>query len=650
MYRGPNYWKKDSMVQDCKHLLQLFKATWPIMRTWIKERKGDYPSVALDEAALGTHLSDEAWKRFKNDLYDVENGLPRMRMLYEIDEYLKDTESTLTTCTDSDVRDAMIKLCSKNQANSIKKKVSCARQAFFTIGRKHEFSDGSKIQECTTAPVWAYTGCPVTSALQETLIERVSLEKEDKQSLGGAAEFPLMAWYNIEQLCRSCNLIERYENRAKSRNQQVHQIQNSCGLGMLILTLMHTGSRPGNVNRLLHEHLYFKGLHKKVYWLTLSVIENETLAHVIKTDVIKDYIMKIHNGYKKKGKEGRDELRVWDKSTIPVGYNSLDLPLMYGIYMRLILSVDPKYIKSPKVFIKESQTYSDIFGNQNKVLGLKDLVLYSMRYGTTKDEDENDVAEEVTRKRMAHSMSSHTAKDVYVKCTKKVKYADDETANTVRSPRPNLKNPLSDNNEDNMVYQRSWLEKSFSSDKMRKDFDESADLVSEYIETQSESSYNRIISRISGRKLSDLKKIPFGMSYMLPIGKDMLKKHELNKDTLSEIFLVCDKADHIPHLCDFTSLLYGNWRDFEKPDPIEEREEPVNEKTVVEKTVVEEPVPEPVPVVKKLVPEPVKKQDVKKPAKNQVVEKPVKKPVVEKLSSRIRKPTMKGAVYAKEKK
>ena len=174
--RGPNYWKKDAMVQDCKHLLQFFKATWPIVRECIKN-KTKLPLDALDAAAEGTHLLNEDWIRFKNKVYNIyesETSMDRIQMLYEIDKYLIETQSisTLTTCTDNDVRDAMIKLCSKSQESTIKKKVSCARQAFFAIGRKHEFSDGSNIQELSTAPVWAYTGCPVTSALQDTLIDK----------------------------------------------------------------------------------------------------------------------------------------------------------------------------------------------------------------------------------------------------------------------------------------------------------------------------------------------------------------------------------------------------------------------------------------------------------------------------------------------
>ncbi|NBP66898.1 MAG: hypothetical protein EBU66_19915, partial [Bacteroidetes bacterium] len=525
---------------------------------------------ALDSAALGTNLGPEDWRRFKSNVYESDKCMPYLKMLYKIEKYLIDKKSisTLTTCTDMDVREAMLDLCSKSNTDSIKKKVSYARQAFFAIGRKHEFGDGSRIQEVSTAPVWAYTGCPVTTALQDTLIDRVSLGKESKQSLGGAANFPLMAWYNIEQLCRTCNLIEKYEQKSKHSKQQINQIQNSCGLGMLMLMLMHTGSRPGNINRLLHEHCYFKGLHKKVYWLTLAIIRSDTLAHLIRNDCIKDYVMNIHNGYKKKGPEGRDELRVWEKSTIPMAYNSLDLPLIYAIYMRLILTVDPSYIKwnseKPKVFTKRPQTYSDIFGNQNKVLGIENLVLYSMRYGTTKDDNDNEVAEEITRKRMAHSMNSQTAANVYMKCNKKVKYDFGTTTTPSHtSKKPLLKNPLSENNKDNMAFQRSWLEKAFADKNMQKDFDESADLVSEYLDEPSDSSYEKLESRMSARSLQDMKIIPLGMSYILPnIGKDMQKIFDTNKETLLDIFDVSDKADYVPHLCDFTSLMYGNWREF----------------------------------------------------------------------------------------
>ena len=583
--KGPSYWKKDTMVQDCKRMLTFFNATWPIIHDWIEMKLGcktkkvgplpDDVVTKLDRAALATHLSEEEWNQFKKKMYDTATPLfmSRLLVLYEIAEFLVDTKSksTLTTCTDSDVRDAMIRMCSKSGPGSIKKKVSCARQAFLAMGRKHEWGDRAPIQEDTASPIWANTGCPVSSALQDTLIDNSTVEQVERKSLGGAVKAPMMAWYNIEQLRHTCELVEEFENGGKGKNQTIQQINNACGLGMLIAMLMHTGSRPGNINRLLHEHLYFKGMHKKVYWLTLAFIRPDTLQFLIKNDIIKEYIMKIHNGYKKNGKEGRDELRVWEKLTVPCPYNSLDLPTMFALYWRLLLSVDGEaYLNAPSVFTRPPQTYSAIFGSQNKGLGIMDLVLYSVRYGTAKDDKKNKVDKATKRRRMAHSEGSNTGEKVYETCTHLVTYEGDEEESEdgdMDGEAPTLMNPLNPNNQDNMYFQRNWLDDTFEDedDLLRQDFEECVDLVSAYIASPTPAHIESLISRIDGRGIDDLDKLSLGVSYVLPgIGKKLEAKHQDNLDTLCDMMDVRDDADIVPHLVDFTSIMYGNWRDLKQ--------------------------------------------------------------------------------------
>lgn len=256
------------------------------------------------------------------------------------------------------------------------------------------------------------------------------------------------------------------------------QLKNSCGLGMMILLLMHTGSRPGNVGRLLQGHLYFKGMHAKVYWLTLAFIKPATLAHMVHVDAIKDIVFKVHNGYKKRGKEKRDEFRIWAKKSIPEAYNSLDLPLVYAIYWQMILSFDFDYLAGDKVFANTPQTYSANFAARNKWLGLENLVLYSMRYSTSKDDNAREIPMDIRWKRMAHSRKSELCVSVYAKCDKEVVMQGSESegsesgseSDSESDDEPILMNPLNDENDDNMVTVSSYLTKTFPDPDMRADF------------------------------------------------------------------------------------------------------------------------------------------------------------------------------------
>ena len=599
---GPKYWKKDTMVNECKHLLKLFTATWPHMRP-ILGTKNLLPESA-NAAARDTHLPPDLWTTFKANVYDTESKLQlsRLKILAEIDSVLKakGSVSTLTTCTDDEVRDALIHLCAKSQGTSIKKKVSCARQAFMAIGRKHEFCDRTEIRECPTGPVWANTGNPVSGALQETLIDRTAQdEKPDKQSLGGAARFPMMAQYNLEQLVRTCELVHKYQrSKGKGKNQAIKQIQNSCGLGQLILTLMNTGSRPGNVNLMLHEHLYFNGLHKKVYWLTLAFIKPATLAHLIRQDAITDYVMKVHNGYKKKGAEGRDELCEWNRQTIPHAYNSLDLPIMFAIYSRILLTVDPDSFRNPAVFLKPAQTYSEIFGRQNKKLGYTNLVLYSMRYGTAKDDEENATDLALTRKRMAHSERSTLAIDTYAACNKTVDgWSEDPDFD------PDCYDPEDNPDTDNfytaqepqdcvdltdpfapvpLVFNRAWTTNTFKGHPdLQADFEEITDLVADFIEDPSDQVFETLCDRAANHNTLDtLKEIPLGIAYVIPGAK-----RNIDVATLADYFDLTEDATFVPHLNDFTELMYGDWRSLgPEPEPAKEPEvpEPKKKKKKVE--------------------------------------------------------------------
>lgn len=560
LIRTPKYYAKGTMVDNCRCRLNLFRNTWPRVREWVTngKNKAEFPSANLDEDAKKAEESPDSWTTFKTNMYTIATPLllDRINMLYKIERALPDGR-TLLNCTDDDVAATLETMCKDNKKASIQKKVSTARSAFFAIGRNHAWGDGSECKNGEYTPTWAFTGCPVSAALQDIIIAKCAAPPdEEHQYLGGVVEFPLMAWYNVEQLVYCLELLERDPNKSA---QAIKQFKNSTSLGMMILLLMHTGARPGNACRLTHEHLYFNGMHTKVYWLTLAFLRPATLAYLITQDAILHSIAKIHDGYKK-GKAG--SLRIWAKTNIPESYNSLDLPLMFALYWKMILQIDFNYLKDKKVFQNTPQSYSSGFKARNEAHGLKNLVLYSMRYSASVADEKNNIPMGVRRKRMAHSEKSDLSKTLYAKCNTTVKHkgeeAEEEHEEDAEDDGPVLMNPL-DQEDDNLVFTPNWFK--FADEAMRQDFEECAALVTSYVESET-IDLTALKQRLTSSFKDTSALIPLGTSYILPVEKKLQEKHELNVQVLKEWFAPAKEAEHIPRLSDFTALLYGDWRNW----------------------------------------------------------------------------------------
>ena len=457
---------KSQRLSEIGHKAIIFRHTWTLVKNIYKNDpkkiKKNYDDGKLNNifASKTFACAETYWDSFKSNLYTI-NHMDRFKILWAVenqlakmkaDNTLQGRSENLLWCSECDVLDAMRKICSGNDKNTITKKCCNLHTAFYHIGREHKWGDKQYITE--RGEPFACSGNLATDSTKDTLLkefdhamkkkEQDALEngdifvKKKPKSKGGSATIPLVSWY-IQKLL--AELLELSDDFKSSNKQSVRTFINRGQLNLLLIFLMHTGARPSNIfDHLKHDDLYFNGTHEKIYWLTLVFLKASTLKFIIDNDILQKLIMKINNGNKTEGKKYRQPYLSWQKDTIPTPYNILDLPFMFAIIWRIIMQhmtvVD---IQINDMLVFKNISFSDNFRDRNVVFGIKSFVLYSMRYGITKEEFEGNIVPEVViRKRMTHSEESSTAKDVYAACDKTISFDDleNQTETETQLPSP----------------------------------------------------------------------------------------------------------------------------------------------------------------------------------------------------------------------
>lgn len=265
----------------------------------------------------------------------------------------------------------------------IKSILSHAHLAFYAIGRERKWNE----QEIIT-PEFGHdkpivnAGNPVTESVRndvkqefETLGRvhkyKANIQTEDGEKVVNLEKHGLPAsvaviYYVI------INMIHKLLDGVKRLNDTKRMV-NTAHLILLWIITLHEGARPGDTMKGTHHTDFVFRFGKEYNLLTLAFVSAPTLSYLLNSNHLKRFRFESFKGKRMMQYKGR--WHCW----FPWEYNSIDLSFIYVLVMRIIAFVDPSTIKH-LVFSKKTTNLWDISNNMNESLGIKGLVMYSIRY------------------------------------------------------------------------------------------------------------------------------------------------------------------------------------------------------------------------------------------------------------------------------
>ena len=560
--RVAKYTAPISNVKDINIKASLFKCMWPHIR--------EKTCTDQEFEELARDFLPERRAIFKTEIL---HHTPRLLILRQLDKKLRSIPITgisadLLSCNEVDVLSALKELFIPAKKKTIRSKISTLRQAFRQIGRENAWHHNAPI--CQFEIQFASSGNPITEHVQKELLALAS-GGSVSASHGGSATLPLVNWYTTE-------LLAKFITKSLGKNasgQTVKSIVNLGHLNALMMFLMHTGARPGNiVEKLKYADLVFYGMDKPACWLTLAFVKASTLAEIIEKDVIKLYGMNLYKGSLTKG--GGEVLK-WQKTTVPAPYNMLDLPYVLAITWRVIMMVCPEEVfSSERVFSHPAQTFSNKFKKLNNSYDIKDFVLYSMRYGSAKEDTKGRIVpEDVTSERMSHTEVSDIAKEVYANCNKVIVVDEKEIVATEPTSSSGVGLVWCPIRKKNAVYNQRFWSQSGLSQKAIDDFRGVNDLVMQVVLEKSESAKAALLALYAdGDVDAGLDKLPLGMHYTYPanaLPERLMDLHATARETLSGYFKSVEIPELVPELAYLPQIIYGNWRSLDADNAFDVR-------------------------------------------------------------------------------
>jgi hypothetical protein len=367
----------------------LFVALWEFFKDKppkeIKEKFDSYVVVAIKKA--GIEQTEHNRKLIQDAIDEVKEQV-----------FLKSKRIWLLRCLEKDGFDLMfgkdetlasklIALINRNQkitsAEYIKSILSHAHLTFYGIGRERKWNE----QEIITPefgqdkPI-VNAGNPLTTSVRkEVKGEFEKLEREHKftaniqvdgkekvvsiEKHGLPASVAVIYYVIIHMLCKLLNGVKRLND--------TRRMVNMAHLMLLWTITLHEGARPGDTMEGTQVTDFVFRFGKEYHMLVLAFVSAPTLAYLLGSNHLKRFRFESF-----KGKTVREYRGRWH-SWLPWEYNSIDLAFIYILVMRIIAFVDPTQIQR-KVFSKSKTNLSDIRKHTNEALGIKGLVMYSIRY------------------------------------------------------------------------------------------------------------------------------------------------------------------------------------------------------------------------------------------------------------------------------
>lgn len=553
---GPNYTPKGERRDLIQQKAFAFKETWASFKT-------TKDPTTLTKPAL---VTEDAWIGLIKNLYEpTETNVKRVKFLCDLERVGFD----LLLGDEKEMRSSLTQILSSERnvrepsyANAI---ASLIRQGLFAIGREYRWGDNEDIEILGHPLVKA--GNPMSKSNQGDMREHVAEKKKQivkKQTEDGTLPVgPKNKKGAPTSLALIHFLILMFLEETLQdfgRINQLERLVNRAFLGLLLGFSMHEGSRPGEIHKhAKHSHLYFV-LHKRVYWLTLVFLQPTTLKYILENNLLTSFVAMMWKG--KKMQKFLERI----KSVIPHHYNSMDLPTLFTVFMRLILTIDPSQLSH---IVFKQTNYSKHLHDQTTVRGFKDLTFYGIRYTGGEEDKAANIDPSWTRQRKGHTKKSNQ-KDKYASNRmERVRHLGEKVPLGVDLiPKATNSNQISlefNTVKGSHTFDSSFLNKLPS--KYCKDFEEVDDLVSKYVEEDDMNAKNILLERLASQGSFDdwCALIPFGMNMVFPAKSfpvQVKKVYAEVKESLTKYFApsTFDPSTMCtPEVWSLTQTCYGNW-------------------------------------------------------------------------------------------
>lgn len=622
--KGTNTWNN-------RTLAIMVYCTWPNFKEMVRNLGNDTALLPEDEDALVKHLQSHKFEDpvinallHNGGLYDVSHpvSMKRVKTLMWLEEGLVrrqplgQVSTTIFNCTDYQVGNVLIERYTGKAIATIRSAISTVRQSLMSVGRRHAFGDGQPITNpWKEEAVIAHSGNPVTAGILKSLRD-VAMVMPDKECgeagsahKGPRARFAVIALIIERQMLELARMAIRLENKRDSGATvsvlEWNQLDNMARFALFLVTLAHTGARPGNITSdLQHKNLCLNLLHERdVPALLLVMLEPETLAELLKGDRIKSYSLETYTGNKNKAnhkatgggsgnKNGEGgqvaglRLRVL-KSTVPGSCNVLDLVNIYTVSMKILAHFDRIYEPAklrPEIF--KDMTFNSQMTSVRKALGIEGLVPYSIRYAASGDDKASKIDPQWIRVRMGHAPNSMTWDSRYAKNTTVATFVETEyDAVQFEGEEPVENDDDGDGDGEGNVFLASWVPCGTSqtckgfldglSAAMKQEINDKIKIAKTLVNKASLQpgdmvAFNAVMTGLKEKngKIGDLlKELYIGTSYDVKEQQMPERLHDVmrqNRVDLAEIFkslvLDDDDDDMTPLICTFTQLIYHDWR------------------------------------------------------------------------------------------
>ena len=544
----------------------------------------------------------ETWEYVRDgEEYEKPRGMTDADAWEEVDGFYKDkTRMTwarniegagldLAFCKESEVREYLVEeLFGEGSWRKINKKstlndlISDVRGIFRAIGREHDWGAGQEYLHLGDPIV--FSGNPMTPATADVLLKKLkgaAKEKEqtlDKEKQGKPVS--VVAGY-INMIYQFRTLVDLFMKWEDGKITQGARIYNLAMLVLMYAFLLHEGARPGDVsNHLQHAHMFYI-LHENVYMLTMVFLRPETLAFLWRNNALSRYVAGMYKGKDKKF------VLMREKAAMPVAFNSIDLPTIYTICMRICMSVTPEILRQ-QVF-KKGLNLTSLRHKRNKKYALSDLTFYSFRYGAAEEDKIAKIQDTWTEMRMGHTPGSKM-KDRYAGNKGDRVTIGDEAIPLGMDKYERATNPRAIKLEFVRVdaagivpEDNDWVAKTFGEEEeLMADFTATSELVKKYIQDNDEEAKEALLEKYKEFEAGWFSMLPFGMhiKFADQITPEIMKTTFTSyKDHLMNIFEDVPIPKAIPELWSFPQVMYGNWRSL-----IGERDSIAKEATAKQKT------------------------------------------------------------------
>jgi hypothetical protein len=603
-YTKPREFKfttSDGKLPFIKKKIFIFRKTWVQVKQSNKDdRNGVFWKAYKDEVS-GTDFADEA---IATDLLEnVYMIRDRMKMLKDTEEYLwniqdKKSKGDPDKCkmdlllfgTEMSFERAFKNLVDTRTNISsdeyIIRLMNDTRLCLFLIGREFEWKHESKTLTIRLPGDIHETLCdlcnPITQSLKLNVRDHLkdlersgkltvcyenetydpNMEKVDKEDIE----------VNLHKSCLPANIaiahhvsMEIFHNMLDSfkRLNDIHRMVNLANVLMVFMFCFHEGARPGDTIRgQRHSDIYFwlNGVQYPI--IVLAFVKIDTLVTLMKSGELLRYTCDFYKG--KTLRKRRSRVKSW----IPISYNSLDLPTIYILTMRLLACLNINCITN---MIFSTSDHNKLV-NRLKVItnnmGIQKCTFYSLRCAAAEDDKQYHIPTSWSRYRMGHTNTSlmlnryanNLNQRVIINDTMTLLGCDVQGTNGCTE---NSVLPIFFKEREACIKSKSNV-----SDDILSELKQVNDVLQPFL--KGKSSVKSVMCNklyvASNKKqlLEDFRKVPLGsefifMNELLPESTEYIQHVENTKENLKSYFDSPNSTDEKIGLWSYPQIIYGEW-------------------------------------------------------------------------------------------